>query len=545
MVDQLGRNVIEAARLDGRFRSVILHQGLQRPRDIVVDSSSGLMFWTHSTGSASSSVSSTYGSISTTSQPNSFGQSAGAGAVIERASMDGSERKRLIRPQNTWPHGLTLDYRQKVIYFCDANQRKIERIDYEGNGRHVILSSDDGAILRKPYALAVYAGYLYWTDFELRAVKRLHLNSNLGNNHSEQRFPIPLAKSDQSLNDRPSDDSRFVSTHFQSNHKFTIDMENLVSARTGDWSKANDGQTNSGTTSVPTVQTLLTGLENLMDVQVFHGQRPSNFPLQHSREKNCSELGCSQLCILHESLPPSCRCATGLRLQSNRRDCASDMSRFLLIAKRRMISRVSLDVGYFAEVAVRLPMQPVNLSNVITLDADVISKRIFWSDTALKVIYSGVYGSVIFNDKPNKSYRSDLQTRRSAISGEGNGGSRLEWPMDLNVQSVPGYKSTVNKDKVSKKLKKKIPRKLEPNPKKHPENAKPAVEHDKNIFATSDDLQAETRAVHRVGLQDVNGLAVDSVGRMLYWTDAIKKRIEVSQLDGKLRKILIYQDLDR
>lgn len=41
------------------------------------------------------------------------------------------------------------------------------------------------------------------------------------------------------------------------------------------------------------------------------------------------------------------------------------------------------------------------------------------------------------------------------------------------------------------------------------------------------------------------GLAIDHVGRNIYWTDAGTKRIEVGRLDGKSRRVLIKDGLDQ
>ena len=46
------------------------------------------------------------------------------------------------------------------------------------------------------------------------------------------------------------------------------------------------------------------------------------------------------------------------------------------------------------------------------------------------------------------------------------------------------------------------------------------------------------------GLNTTDGLAIDSTGRKLYWTDSGTNRIEVSTLDGRMRKVLIWEDLD-
>ena len=99
-----------------------------------------------------------------------------------------------------------------------------------------------------------------------------------------------------------------------------------------------------------------------------------------------------------------CRCSTGITLDHNGRTCARDMRRFILISKRTMISRVSLDVPYFAEVTMKLntPYESLrnlqaNLSNVITVDADVSQRVIYWSDTNLKRIFAFQYASSMSN----------------------------------------------------------------------------------------------------------------------------------------------------
>lgn len=43
----------------------------------------------------------------------------------------------------------------------------------------------------------------------------------------------------------------------------------------------------------------------------------------------------------------------------------------------------------------------------------------------------------------------------------------------------------------------------------------------------------------------LDGLAVDWVSDKLYWADAENSRIEVSDLDGKRRRLLFSTDLDK
>lgn len=46
------------------------------------------------------------------------------------------------------------------------------------------------------------------------------------------------------------------------------------------------------------------------------------------------------------------------------------------------------------------------------------------------------------------------------------------------------------------------------------------------------------------GLLTTDGLAVDAIGRKVYWTDTGTNRIEVGNLDGSMRKVLVWQNLD-
>uniref|UniRef100_A0A8C4T9C2 Low-density lipoprotein receptor-related protein 2 n=1 Tax=Erpetoichthys calabaricus TaxID=27687 RepID=A0A8C4T9C2_ERPCA len=46
-------------------------------------------------------------------------------------------------------------------------------------------------------------------------------------------------------------------------------------------------------------------------------------------------------------------------------------------------------------------------------------------------------------------------------------------------------------------------------------------------------------------ISNPNGIAVDWVGRHIYWTDAGTNRIEVAKLDGRYKKWLIYSELDQ
>lgn len=46
------------------------------------------------------------------------------------------------------------------------------------------------------------------------------------------------------------------------------------------------------------------------------------------------------------------------------------------------------------------------------------------------------------------------------------------------------------------------------------------------------------------GLDYPEGMAVDWLGKNLYWADTGTNRIEVSKLDGQHRQVLVWKDLD-
>ncbi|OTF75363.1 low density lipoprotein receptor-like protein, partial [Euroglyphus maynei] len=65
-----------------------------------------------------------------------------------------------------------------------------------------------------------------------------------------------------------------------------------------------------------------------------------------------------------------------------------------------------------------------------------------------------------------------------------------------------------------------------------------------NVIYKSIILGGKIEKILNYGLSGVNGLAIDNVGHKIYWTDAGRKRIEVANLDGTFRKVLLSKDLD-
>lgn len=53
----------------------------------------------------------------------------------------------------------------------------------------------------------------------------------------------------------------------------------------------------------------------------------------------------------------------------------------------------------------------------------------------------------------------------------------------------------------------------------------------------------ELQVIHNTTLRNPDGIAVDWIGRNIYWCDKTRDTIEVSKLNGSYRKVLIQKKL--
>uniref|UniRef100_UPI00358F15AE low-density lipoprotein receptor-related protein 4 isoform X2 n=1 Tax=Myxine glutinosa TaxID=7769 RepID=UPI00358F15AE len=147
-VDALGQKIywadagtkrIEVTNLDGNLRKVLIWRGLDSPRAIALNHNTGYMYWTD----------------------------WGERARIERAGMDGSERVAVITKNLGWPNGLVVDQAGSQLIWADAHTERIEVSDLNGNHRHTLVMP-----VPHPYGLSLLGEFLYWTDWQERAVRR-------------------------------------------------------------------------------------------------------------------------------------------------------------------------------------------------------------------------------------------------------------------------------------------------------------------------------------------------------------------------------------
>ncbi|CAO2582037.1 Prolow-density lipoprotein receptor-related protein 1 [Lemmus lemmus] len=155
----ISRHTVDQTR-PGAFEreTVITMSGDDHPRAFVLDECQNLMFWTNW---------------------NELHPS------IMRAALSGANVLTLIEKDIRTPNGLAIDHRAEKLYFSDATLDKIERCEYDGSHRYVILKSEPV----HPFGLAVYGEHIFWTDWVRRAVQRA--NKYVGSDMKLLRVDIP------------------------------------------------------------------------------------------------------------------------------------------------------------------------------------------------------------------------------------------------------------------------------------------------------------------------------------------------------------------
>ncbi|TRY82421.1 hypothetical protein DNTS_016378 [Danionella cerebrum] len=118
-------------------------------------------------------------------QPNAFHRDPDVLVKLERAeaehhAVDFKRQKHVLTP-----NGLTIDHKAEKLYFSDGSLGHIERCDYDGSHRYVIVKSGPGTF----FGLAIYQDFIFWSDWTQRAVIRS--DKYTGANRKVLRADIP------------------------------------------------------------------------------------------------------------------------------------------------------------------------------------------------------------------------------------------------------------------------------------------------------------------------------------------------------------------
>ena len=102
---------------------------------------------------------------------------------IERADMDGTNRRVITRYRLLYPNGLTLDVSRNWLYWIDTSYGKLEVYEFPSNTRRTIIPAYREPLLTSPLGLTFYGSNFFWTDTHLDGIYRA--DRNTGGNASK------------------------------------------------------------------------------------------------------------------------------------------------------------------------------------------------------------------------------------------------------------------------------------------------------------------------------------------------------------------------
>lgn len=92
----------------------------------------------------------------------------GAKPKIERAVLDGSDRRTIVDQKVLWPNGITIDFEDHRIYWVDGKMATISSALYDGSDRRSILEHLVNTPL--PFGISVFKDKIYWTDWSVQGL---------------------------------------------------------------------------------------------------------------------------------------------------------------------------------------------------------------------------------------------------------------------------------------------------------------------------------------------------------------------------------------
>ncbi|XP_040825948.1 nidogen-2 [Ochotona curzoniae] len=174
--DVAGRTISRARLQAGAEPETIISSGLLSPEGLAVDYVHRTMYWTDS-GRDRVERANLDGSERRTLfdvdlvNPRAIAVDPAGGNLywtdwnreapkIETSSLDGAGRRILISKDIGLPNGLTFDTVSEMLCWADAGTRKLECTRRDGSGRHVIQSN-----LNYPFSVVSHLNHFYYTDW--------------------------------------------------------------------------------------------------------------------------------------------------------------------------------------------------------------------------------------------------------------------------------------------------------------------------------------------------------------------------------------------
>ncbi|CAH2090680.1 unnamed protein product [Euphydryas editha] len=420
---------------------------------------------------------------------------------VEMSWLDGSNRKVLVKTTMDAPRELAVNPLKRLLYWIDYGQYpRIGKSYLDGSNWQTIVSS--GISNPRDLTIDMLTHDVYWVDSKLDQIQKI---SYSGGNRQLIRSNLPNPMG--------------IAIHTGNVYWVDRNLQTIYRA-----SKLP------GVTSLP--EKVRTNLPKLRDIVIF------DINNQPTDENNpCRKLGnggCEQLCF---SYPPEankgythrCECATGEVSASNPKKCDA-VDEYLVFTTRTEIRAVNLDPK-----STGVPFKPIgNLTNVVGVEFDYADNKLFFTQirpwariawmSANNPDPSGIQN--IINKNINPEGISYDWTQK-----------KIYWT-DSSNNSI--YAMNLDGTELVMIARVERPRAIVVDP------CNGTLYYtDWGRFGTSGKIYRTTmagslkKAIIDRDLSQPSGLTIDFDDNMLYWTDAVREKIERSKLDGSDREVLI------
>ncbi|XP_023703710.1 low-density lipoprotein receptor-related protein 2 [Cryptotermes secundus] len=426
---------------------------------------------------------------------------------LEVCWLDGSNRMVLVKTTTDAPRELAVNPVKRYLYWIDYGQYpRIGKAFLDGTGWQPMVTS--GISNPRDLTVDMLTHEVYWVDSKLDMIQKVAFNG--GNRQVIRRnLPNPMG----------------VAVH--KGDVYWVDR-NLASVF-----KASKL---AGNTSLPT--SVRTNLPRLRDIAIFD---VANQPMdEHNPCLRLGNGGCDQLCFSFPLEPATiektqyrCACATGeltVTLSGGDGRKCDSVSEFLVFSTRTEIRAISLDPH-----STNLPFKPVgNLTNVVGVDFDYADHKLLFTQ-----IRPWARIAWMSSTEPSASNMQNIINR--GINPEG---IAYDWTQkkvywtDSSNNSI--YAMNMDGTDLVMIARVERPRAIVVDP------CNGSLYYtDWGRFGTSGRIFRTTmagslkKAIVDKDLSQPSGLAIDYEDRMLYWTDAVREKIERATMNGTNREVLV------
>lgn len=448
-----------------------------------------------------------------------------------------SSKRSIITKGLEKPEGLAIDWYTDNIYWTDGETNRIEVSTINGTYQRVLFWTD----LDQPRAITLVPSrkYMIWTDWgEIPKIERASMDGD------------PLSRTTlikdnifwpNSLTvDSENEIIYWVDGKFQFIESMNLNGENRKTIVPGllypysvTYSQNRLFWTDWQDSRIYSHDLITHETKQIVEHPVPITVHVWDARLQPSKSNPCKLYNgnCSHLCLLStNSLGFSCACPTGVKLL-NATHCADGPQDMLFLVQRTQISKISLDSPDFTNFP--LPLQKVKYA--IAIDYDPVQNYVYWSDEEAHAIRrahpdgTGVMDVVSTEVGHPDGLAIDWLARNLYWTDTGT--DRIE---------VCRLEGTFRKVLINEDLGE--PRAIALAPPlgwmfwSDWHEDKPKIER-----ASLDG----TERVVLVSSEIVwpNGIALDIDAKKLYWCDAKIDRIEVANMDGSERRVILKENL--